>query len=369
MLTRRALWRRVLVALVALVLIYLAAWPVPIAPVAWDAPPNPGYAGVHERNDRLSAMEMVPTLDAEGPEAFAIDRDGRIYAATVDGRILRFSAEGTAPEEWVNTAGRPLGMAFDARGTMWVADARRGLLAISPEGAVRVVANTVGGTPIRLADDVDVARDGRVYFSDASTRFYPPAHDALSASLLEILEHEGTGRLIEYDPATGLTRVLYEGLVFANGVALSHDERSVLVAETGSYRVLRVRRDGPERGRAEPLVESLPGFPDNITRGQDGRYWIALVSPRNALVDRLSARPFWRSVVQRLPTFVRPKPVNYGHIVAVNDSGRVVADLQDPSGRLPMLTSALEVPARGGAAGFLYLGSLAAPTAARLPWP
>jgi len=369
MLTRRALWRRVLVALVALVLIYLAAWPVPITPVVWDAPPDPGYRGVHERNERLSAMEMVPTLDAAGPEAMAVDRAGLLYAATVDGRIIRLRADGTAPEVWVNTEGRPLGMAFDARGTMWVADARRGLLAITPDGAIRVVADSVGGTAIGLADDIDVARDGRVYFSDASTRFYPPTHDALSASLLEILEHQGTGRLIEYDPATGLTRVLYEGIVFANGVALSHDERSVLVAETGSYRVLRVRRDGPERGRAAPLVEALPGFPDNIRRGQDGRYWIALVSPRNALVDRLASRPFWRAVVQRLPGFVRPKPVNYGHVVAVNDSGRVVVDLQDPSGRLPMLTSALEVPARGSVAGFLYFGSLAAPTAARLPWP
>ena len=73
-------------------------------------------------------------------------------------------------------------------------------------------------------------------------------------------------------------------------------------------------------------------------------------------------------MVQRLPGFVRPKPVNYGHVIAVNDSGRVVADLQDPAGRLPMLTSALEVPAGANHPGYLYLGSLSAPTAARLRW-
>lgn len=368
MLTRRSLSRRVLVALFLLAAIYLAAWPVPIAPVAWEAPPDLGYVGAHARNDRLSAMELMPIDSAHGPEAFAVDRAGRLYTGTVQGQILRLAEGGTSAQPWVHTEGRPLGMAFDARGTLWVADARRGLLAVAPDGAIRVVASTVAGTPIRLADDLDVASDGRVYFSDASTRFHPPAYTALSASLLEILEHQGTGRLIEYDPATGLTRVLYDGLVFANGVAISHDQRSVLVVETGSYRVLRVRRDGPERGSAEPFVDGLPGFPDNITRGQNGWYWIALVSPRNALVDRLSARPFWRSVVQRLPGFIRPKPKNYGHIVAVNDSGRVVADLQDPAGRLPMLTSALEVPPSAGVPGFLYLGSLSAPMAARLRW-
>lgn len=363
--TPRAVRRLAFSSPVLLAALYLLAWPVPIDPVAWDAPPDPSYAGVFERNDRLTAMEFVPILDAHGPEAFTADLAGNLYAATLDGRILRFAADGSSPVEWVNTGGRPLGMAFDAEGTMWVADGKLGLVAISPERVVRVVATEAGGSPIGLADDLDVAADGRVYFSDATRRFSGPQYGTLQSSLLEILEHRGSGRLIEHDPATGLTRVLYDSLVFANGVAVSHDQRSVMIAETGSYRVLRVWRDGPERGRAEPLIDALPGFPDNITRGGDGRYWIALISPRNPLVDRLSSRPFLRTVIQRLPTFIRPKPVNYGHVIAVNDSGRVVADLQDPDGRLPMLTSALEVL---GDPSYLYLGSLSASTAARIRW-
>ena len=361
-----ALRRTVFLSLLALLLIYLAAWPVPISPVVWDPPVDAGYTGPSARNDRLSAMELVSIGDAAGPEAIAKDAAGRLYAASLDGKIIRLAPDGGAPTLWANTGGRPLGLAFDARGTLWAADGQRGLLAISPRGEVRVATTEVAGTPIRIADDLDVASDGRVYFSDASTKFYPPRYHVLEASLLEILEHVGTGRLLEYDPATGLTRVLADGIVFANGVAMSHDQRSVLVAETGSYRVLRVTRDGPDRGKVVPLIENLPGFPDNITRGRDGRYWIALVSPRNALVDRLAERPFLRRVVRRLPEFVRPKPVNYGHVIAVNDSGRVVADLQDPTGKLPMLTSALEV---SGTTGYLYLGSLSAPTAARVRWP
>jgi sugar lactone lactonase YvrE len=341
---------------------YLLLWPVPIDPVAWEAPDSPRYVGVFDRNARLSNAEPVETAGEHGPEAIAIDRDGRLYAATEGGWIVRLEADGSAATRWVNTAGRPLGMAFDATGTMWVADAVHGLLAIAADGTIRVAATEAAGRPIRIADDVDVARDGRVYFSDASTRFYPPKWNVLDASLLEILEHRGSGRLLEHDPATGQTTELAGGLVFANGVALTHDESAVLVAETGTYRVLRVERDGPGRGGVTALIDGLPGFPDNITRGRDGRYWIALVSPRNPLVDRLASRPALRKVVQRLPAFVRPAPVNYGHVIAVNDSGRVLASLQDPSGGYPMLTSALEVP------GWLYLGSLSAPRAARVPW-
>lgn len=341
---------------------YLLLWPVPIDPIAWEAPDSPRYVGVFARNDRLANAEPIETAGEHAPEAITTDRDGRLYAATEGGWIVRLNADGSAATRWVNTAGRPLGMAFDTAGTLWVADAVRGLLAIAPDGTLRVAAAEAAGRPIRIADDLDVARDGRVYLSDASTRFYPPKWNVLDASLLEILEHRGSGRLLEHDPATGRTNELAGGLVFANGVALTHDETAVLVAETGTYRVLRVEREGPGRGAVTTLIDGLPGFPDNITRGADGRYWIALVSPRNALVDRLASRPALRKMVQRLPAFVRPAPVSYGHVIAVNDSGRVLTSLQDPEGAYPMLTSALEVP------GWLYLGSLSAPRAARVPW-
>lgn len=342
---------------------YLLFWPVPIAPVAWEAPDSPGYVGVFAANDALAAAESLTTLGEPGPEAIAADAQGRLYAATAAGWIIRYDSAGGAPERWVNTQGRPLGMAFDGTGTMWCADGKLGLLRISPEGEVQIVATEAEGVPIGLADDVDVAPDGRVYFSDASTKFTGQGTDALEASLLEILEHRGNGRVIEYDPRTDRTTVLAGGIVFANGVALTHDERYVLVNETGSHRVLRVEREGPARGAVTTLIDALPGFPDNITRGSDGRYWLALVSPRNALADRLAPYPFLRKVVRRLPAAVRPGPVSYSHVVAVDDAGRVLHSLQDPAGGLEMLTHALEQ------GGWLYLGSLSAPRAARLRWP
>lgn len=345
-----------------LVFLYMLLWPVPIRPVAWEAPSNPGYTGVFAANERLSAMDTVDVLGERGPESVAVDASGRMYFATASGWIVRTDSMGGAAERWANTGGRPLGMAFDASGTLWVADALKGLLSVSPSGAVLVMATAAEGTPICYADDLDVAPDGRVYLTDASTAFYPPHYDALQASILEVLEHRGSGRVIEYEPSSGRTSVIAAGLVFPNGLAVTHDGTGLLVNEMGNYRVLRIEREGVARGAIEAVVTDLPGFPDNLTRGRDGRYWIALVSPRNKLADWMSDKPMFRKMLLRLPRMIRPGPVHYGHVIAIDSSWRVVADLQDPDGRLESLTHALETP------GALWLGSLSAPYAARLRW-
>jgi sugar lactone lactonase YvrE len=259
------------------------------------------------------------------------------------------------------TEGRPLGIDFDSKGNLIVADAFRGLLSIAPDGSITELATTAGGIPIRYADDVDVAADGKIYFSDASTKFgAKEAGGTYEASLLDINEHGGHGRLLVYDPATRETKTLLDGLNFANGVAVSHDQTYVLVNETGSYRVIRYWIAGPKKGKAEPLIKGLPSFPDNISTGLDGRYWVAFVSPRNALIDKLSGKPFLRKVIQRMPAFVRPKAVPYGHIIAMDGDGKILIDLQDPDGEYPINTSVTE------AEEYLYIGSLVAPVLARL---
>lgn len=350
----------IVLVLLAIGILYLLVWPVPVEPVAWQAPPNPGYTGAYAANQRLQGLELLSLSGGHGPEAVALDRQGRIYAATFEGWIVRLAPDGSSTERWVNTEGRPLGIVFDRQENLIVADAFRGLLRIAPDGRLTVLATAADGVPIRYADDVDVAADGRIYFSDASTKFNAEEHGTGPASLLDIVEHGGHGRLLVYDPATQKASTLLKGLNFANGVALNPDQTYVLVAETGSYRVLRYWLRGPKTGQVEPFIEALPGFPDNLTTGRDGRYWLALVVPRNPLLDRLADKPWLRKVAQRLPAFVRPGFVSYGHVIALDGEGGVMLDLQDPSGAYPLLTSATET------ADYLYLGSLIAPAVARL---
>ena len=355
---KRILWS--ILVFIIVVILYFLIWPVPIDPVSWKAPPNPGFTGSFATNERLKGIETFPIADNHGPEDIAVDSEGRIYASTHEGRIVRLNADGSNPQNWVDTKGRPLGIDFDSKGNLIVADAFRGLLSIAPDGVITELAVEADGIPIRFADDVDVAADGKIYFSDASTKYGAnESGDTYEASLLDLMEHGGHGRLLVCDPATGVAKTLLDGLNFANGVAVSHDQSYVLVTETGGYRVIRIWIEGPKKEKSETLIGALPSFPDNISTGQDGRYWVALVSPRNPLVDKLADKPFMRKVIQRMPAFMRPKPVAYGHIIAIDDTGKVLIDLQDPDGSYPINTSVIETE------NYLYIGSLVAPVLGR----
>lgn len=345
--------RAIVLLLLASVALYLALWPVPVDPVAWNAPVDAGFTGPFARNERLRALELLPIGGDHGPETIAIDAQGRVHTGTKQGRILRDG------RPWLSTGGRPLGLRFDRDGSLLVADALRGLLRVTPDGRVMTLAAGIG-----YPNSVDVSPAGDIYFTDSSTKFSPRTwNGSYEASLLDILEHGGHGRLLACDPRTRETRTVLAGLNFPNGVAISPDGAFVLVAETGSYRVLRHWLAGPQKGRTEPLIENLPGFPDNLTAGRDGRYWIGLVSPRNRLLDRLSGWPRLRKAVQRLPGFIRPKAVAYGHLVAIDGNGRVLASLQDPEGRYRLATGAAETEE------YLYVSSLEMPALGRLRSP
>ena len=90
------------------------------------------------------------------------------------------------------------------------------------------------------------------------------------------------------------------------------------------------------------LLENLPGYPDNLMRGLNGRIWLGFSGPRSPKVDAMAERPFMREVTLRLPRVFWPLPKRYGHIVAFTEDGKIVEDLQDPSGTYPETTGATE---------------------------
>ncbi len=367
-----------LVLLLGLVVLYLLLWPVPIRPVAWQPAVDLGYAGPHAVNVRLANLQKIDLHGEDGPEHVLIGPDGKLYAAVSSGKILRMDPDGGRQQVFVDTGGRVLGFDFDAAGRLIAADAMKGLLSIAPDGQVTLLTDRVGETSILYADAVVVAKNGKIYFSDASTRFAPRDWGGtFEASVLDILEQAGTGRVLEYDPVGKTTRVVARGLSFANGVALSADQRTLYVNETGKYRIWKVavtaheldlaplaQVDGAEvSAEARVLFDNLPGYPDNLMRGLDGRIWVGLVKPRNPKVDQLAQRPWLRSLTLRLPRALWPIPKAYGHVFAFNEAGQVVVDLQDPSGSYPETTSVTETRDR------LYVQSLHAHELGWLPPP
>lgn len=366
----------------AALLVYLASWPVPVAPVAWKATPSPGYVGVHAPNTRLAGLRRIELGGEQGPEHIAIGPDGMLYAAVAGGEVLRMKPDGAERSVFAKTGGRVLGFDFDAAGRMIAADAMRGLLAIDREGAVRVLVDEVDGEPLRYADAVVVAPDGSIYFTDASRRFSPRDWGGtFEASVLDILENSATGRVLVYDPASGAVQRVAGGLSFPNGIVLTQDGKSLLVVETGRYRVWRIAAAarnldlsrpadttvrprwpaGTPPPQAAVLLAGLTGYPDNLVRGLEGRIWMGFTKPRSAVIDALAPYPALRKVTLRLPRAMWPVPKAYGHVIAFTEDGRIVADLQDPSGAYPETTAVTETADR------LYVQSLHADSIGWLP--
>ncbi len=347
-----------LAVLVIAAVLYLLAWPVPIEPVAWTPPPAPALTGIYEANDKLKDVQRFGAEVGIGPEGINVDAAGRIYAGYEDGRIVMFSNNGTSYQELGKTEGRPLGISFGPNGGLVVADATLGLLHLGSGTTPKVLAAAADGVPFALADDVDNTRlDKNLYFSDAAA--YP-----LKDVLYEFVEHRGTGRLIQYNVQSKETKVLMKNLLFANGVAVGPDDAYVLVNETAAYRVMRYWLKGEKAGTSDVFIDNLPGLPDNISYNDNNRrFWLALYSPRVASLDDLASKPVWmKKLALRLPKFLQPAPPHKAWVLALDENGKVIANLQhDAKGAYGPITSVREW------GPWLIFGSLTADSLARLP--
>src|SRR5258705_1953976 len=345
-----------LVLVIAALVLYVVLTPVPITPAAWTPPVAPTLTGQYQENSRLAAVQKLSLGGGHYPEDVALDAEGYIYGGFDDGRIIQLRPDGTRPQLFANTSGRPLGLIFDSSGNLIVADAIKGLLSVSRVAELKTLRTEGEGTKLGCVNDLDVASNGTIYFTEASFK-YPMAQFTS-----DILEHQPNGRLLAYDPKSQKTRTVLKELYFANGVAVSPDQSFVLVVETGLYRVRRIWLNGPKQGQAEVFIDNLPGFPDGISSNGKDKFWLALVTPRDSVFDRLLPNPFLRKVVSRLPAFLQPAPKRYSFVLGLDLNGRVIDNLQD--GSPTCYAEIANVVEHNGA---LYFGSIGESTLGRFP--
>ncbi|SET28747.1 Sugar lactone lactonase YvrE [Stigmatella erecta] len=286
-------------------------------------------------------------LSGEAPEDVVADSEGRLVCGVKGGRILRLDPVTGKEEVLGNTGGRPLGLELLADGTVLVCDAHRGLLKLDPRTAsIETLVQFVGETPLRFCSNVTAARDGTLWFTESTHRF------DFEHFVGAMYEHRPSGRLFRRDP-DGHVETVLEDLFFANGVTLTEDESALIFAETDGYRLSRYWLKGPKRGQTDILAGNLPGFPDNLSRSQDGKFWVALVTPRNPLLDRLGTSPGWiRKALWRVPDALQPEPAKTVWALAFDEQGRPLADLQTQRDDFYGATGAAE------SKGALYLASI-----------
>ncbi|SFU19577.1 ribose transport system permease protein [Mesorhizobium sp. YR577] len=323
-------------------------------PVSTNAADNTAFA----LNDRLRDVEIIGLGDVESPEDVILDDDDNLYCGTRHGDIVRFfSPDYKTHEIFAHIGGSPLGMSWDKDCNLLVCVGGMGLYKIDRERNVikvtdetnRSTFSVVDDSRLRLADDLDVAPDGRVYFSEATIRY--EMHDWP----VDALESRGNGRIICYDPKTGKTTTAIRNLIFPNGVCLAQDAQSILFAESWACRISRYWIDGPKAGTVEIVLDRLPGYPDNINRASDGTYWAALMGMRSPALDVALQMPGFR---KRMARRIAPDQwlypnLNIGCVIRFNDKGEVLESLWDQGAENhPMITSMREHR------GYLYLGGI-----------
>ncbi|GGC77516.1 ABC transporter permease [Chelatococcus reniformis] len=310
------------------------------------------------QNDRLRRATAIGVGRIEAPEDVILDRNDYLYAGSRQGDIIRFfPPDYERMEVYAHIGGSPLGMAFDRKDNLYVCVGGMGLYRITPDRHVekatdetnRSLTSVTDDSRLRLADDLDIADDGRIFFSEATVRY------EMHEWPVDGLEARGNGRIICYDPATKTTHTALKGLKFPNGICIAKNGQSLFFAETWGCTVKRYWFAGPKKGQVETVLDNLPGYPDNINLASDGNYWLAMVGMRCPALDLAWRMPgFRRRMAKRLPVdeWLFPN-INTGCVIKFDDEGRVLDSLWDLGGvNHPMITSMREHR------GHLYLGGI-----------
>jgi sugar lactone lactonase YvrE len=319
-----------------------------IDPVRWQPPPVDPLP-----NMPTASITVVP-LPGNGPEDVVADTAGQLWTGLEDGRILRIAPDSGEPTVVADTGGRPLGLHIARDGRVLVCDSHRGLLALDPaSGTLDVLVESVAGRRLKFCSNVTETTDGTIYFTESTSDFHFEHFTA------PILEARGRGGLFRLD-VDGTVTTLVDGLYFANGVTPTADESALVFAETQGRRLSKYWLTGPQAGSVTGLAVNLPGMPDNLSTGADGRIWTAMVTEVNAAFERLLPRaPILRKLAWRLPDRLQPQIKPEIWAVAFDpDSGAAVAGLRTTHPDFGAVTGVVE------AAGKLWMSTISFPAVA-----
>lgn len=330
-----------------------------IHPVAWTPAPKPAFTGATALNEQLATTQHIHLDGWYGPEDIVFDSLGNMYAGVhigefdfSDGRILKIDPAGKVDtfytsESWV------AGLHFDRSGNLIALSHKLGLISISPQKKVTVLAGKdPKGNPFLIPNGLDIASDGKIYFTNTSDE---SAYNIKYGRKI-VLEMAPIGGLYRYDPAQSKLETLIDGTYFGNGVVLSADESYLLMVETTKYRVLRYWLKGEKAGQTEVFIDNLPGFPNGISIREDGSYWLGFSTKRSDELDKIHPKPGMKKFVYALPQWLQPNPEKFGMVMNISPDGTILKTLFDTTGTVVPETGTVKEKD-----GYLYFGGDVAP--------
>ena len=352
----------VLLVLIVLAAVYTFLFPLDGAVKAFHAPVSQGYTGDFQQNSKLDPLKKIDLGGYTRPET-VLYRDGYLYSSC-HGQLIRTKEDGSGTELLYDSEnGETIGFDFDKDGNIIFCDVRfagtdPGIYKADISGSRTIVTplcTEVEGEKLRCPDALAVAANGIIYFSEA-TEFSPVKYDnATLAFQYECYYHSSNGKICAYDPATGKTWVLASGFSGANGISVSFDEQYLYVCETMEYSVWRIpvtARNATKGNGAELFLTNLPGCVDNLNRGQNGLYWVGLVSPRTPSWDEMLGNVPLRKILLRYSEIPDPSKrenapaTGTAAVFAFDDTGSVRAFLMAENSEYHSVTGATETETR-----------------------
>ncbi len=217
----------------------------------------------------------------EGP---AWDGKGALYFSDIPGdTIYRLGLDGKV-SPFLKPSGKSNGLMFDRDGTLlacrhWTRDVVR----IAMDGKLTVLADSFGGKRLNSPNDLIVARDGSIYFTDP--------HYGLEGRPQE-QPLEGVYRLA---PGGALTLVIRD-MTRPNGLAISPDGKTLYVADSQDkkLRAYRLAPDGSAAQGRDFLDMSADGksVPDGMALDSQGNIYctgagIWVITPEGQVLGRI----------------------------------------------------------------------------------
>jgi gluconolactonase len=208
----------------------------------------------------VTPYPVVANIDfAEGP---IFDAKGNLYFVNYirNGTLGRMKPDGTV-SLWCETGGQVNGLKVDSEGYIVGADAgAKRVIRVHPDGKpVEILTDNFEGNPYLSPNDVCLDLAGNIYFSD-------PSNDTPEAPI---------GSVYRISKSRKITR-LASGLKYPNGLAVTPDQKQLVVAETMTNRILALdfKPDG-SLGSAKTLYQFPNSSVDGMMFDEYDRLWVA----------------------------------------------------------------------------------------------
>ena len=214
------------------------------------------------------------TVWAEGPVWVPTSQTVR-WSDIPNNRILEFNPATGRTREYATGVEFTNGRTLDVDGSVVQCSHGRRRIERDRDGTVTCLVDSFGGRRLNSPNDVVVARDGAIWFSD-------PPYGILSGTTegYEGEQEYGGCYVFRFEPATGNLTPVVTDLVHPNGLAFSPDESLLYVADTAGpshgvpfrIAVYGVRDGGCSDGRS--FVELDDGhLADGFRVDVAGRVW------------------------------------------------------------------------------------------------